>query len=168
MGRRVASNRARRGSGSCAFYVKALQSFGSGSDPLPEFHKIVALEPVARPRHFCSCHEPSAGIKSYYSDAIGMNGARPLPLTYRDDEFEVALTQFGRTEGRRSRSPERDDRRAISAVCLDQARWHGARAFDLSLDRRGARRPTLERTQSRWWNDFSLLAHVRPDARRVE
>ena len=82
MGRRVASNRARRGSGSCAFYVKALQSFGSGSDPLPEFHKIVALEPVARPRHFCSCHEPSAGIKSYYSDAIGMNGARPHCLSH--------------------------------------------------------------------------------------
>ena len=94
MGRRVASNRARRGSGSCAFYVKALQSFGSGSDPLPEFHKIVALEPVARPRHLLL---PRA-VSRYQILLFGCHryewGTSSLPLTYRDDEFEVALTHL--------------------------------------------------------------------------
>jgi hypothetical protein len=69
---------------------------------LAEFHKIVALELVARPcPSFALATSRQQVSNLIIPGAIGMNGARPHCLShYRDDEFEVALTQFGRTEGR--------------------------------------------------------------------
>ena len=64
--------------------------------------KIVALELVARPcPSFALATSRQQVSNLIIPGAIGMNGARPHCLShYRDDEFEVALTQFGRTEGR--------------------------------------------------------------------